>query len=102
MKDSHFRKRQEMVEYQIKVAAGEKLDISQKDITIKGHAIECRIYAEDPEKNFMPSPGKIERLITPFGPGVRDDSGVFEGAEVSLYYDPMISKLTVFIISPPP
>ncbi len=86
----------DLVEYMIKVAAGEKLGLKQEDIVLKGHAIECRIYAEDPDKNFMPSPGKIERLITPSGPGVRDDSGVFEGAEVSLYYDPMISKLTVF------
>ncbi|BBB31725.1 acetyl-CoA carboxylase, biotin carboxylase subunit [Thermotomaculum hydrothermale] len=86
----------DLVEYQIRVAAGERLDIKQEDVKLKGHAIECRIYAEDPEKNFMPSPGKIERLLTPSGPGVRDDSGVFEGAEVSLYYDPMISKLTVF------
>ncbi len=86
----------DLVEYQLRVAAGEKLDIKQDDVVLRGHSIECRIYAEDPDKNFMPSPGKIERLITPSGPGVRDDSGVFEGAEVSLYYDPMISKLTVF------
>ena len=86
----------DLVEYQVRVAAGEKLDIKQDDVKLRGHAIECRIYAEDPEKNFMPSPGKIEKLLTPSGPGVRDDSGVFEGAEVSLYYDPMISKLSVF------
>ena len=86
----------DLVEYQVRVAAGEKLDIKQDDVKLRGHAIECRIYAEDPEKNFMPSPGKIEKLLTPSGPGIRDDSGVFEGAEVSLYYDPMISKLSVF------
>ena len=60
-----------------------------------GHAIECRVYAEDPDQNFMPSPGKILRLRVPAGPGVRDDGGVYEGGEVSIYYDPMISKFAV-------
>ncbi|MDM7923435.1 MAG: hypothetical protein QUS14_14145, partial [Pyrinomonadaceae bacterium] len=68
---------------------------SQADVELSGHAIECRIYAEDPEHNFMPSPGRIERLSVPHGPNVRDDSGVYEGAEVSIYYDPMISKFAV-------
>jgi acetyl-CoA carboxylase biotin carboxylase subunit len=63
---------------------------------LQGHAIECRIYAEDPEQNFMPSPGQIKRLRIPQGPGVRDDGGVYEGAEVSIYYDPMISKFAVY------
>lgn len=86
----------DLVEYQIRIAAGEKLDLKQEDVSIRGHAIECRIYAEDPDKNFMPSPGLIKKLTVPSGPGVRDDSGVSEGSEVSLYYDPMISKLSVF------
>ena len=77
----------------IRIAAGLPLSISQDDIKVNGHSIECRIYAEDPENNFMPSPGKILNLRAPGGPGIRDDSGVFEGFEVSLYYDPLISKL---------
>ncbi|MFV1957394.1 MAG: acetyl-CoA carboxylase biotin carboxylase subunit [bacterium] len=76
-----------------KIAAGEKLSISQEDVMMNGWAMECRIYAEDPFNNFMPSPGKILTLRKPSGPGVRDDSGVFAGYEVPLHYDPMISKL---------
>ncbi len=76
-----------------KIAAGEKLSISQEDVKMNGWAMECRIYAEDPFNNFLPSPGKILTLREPSGPGVRDDSGVFAGYEVPLHYDPMISKL---------
>ncbi|RMF92617.1 MAG: acetyl-CoA carboxylase biotin carboxylase subunit [Candidatus Schekmanbacteria bacterium] len=83
----------DIVKEMIRIAAGLPLSISQEDVTVNGHSIECRIYAEDPEKNFMPSPGKIMNLRAPGGPGIRDDSGVFEGFEVSLYYDPLISKL---------
>ncbi len=86
----------DLVREQIRVAWGEKLSFTQTDVVIKGHAIECRVYAEDPDANFMPSPGTISRLRLPQGPGVRDDGGVYEGAEVSIYYDPMISKLAVF------
>jgi len=85
----------DLVREQIRVAAGEKLSFAQSDIRMNGHAIECRVYAEDPDNNFLPSPGKITRLRVPQGPGVRDDSGVYEGAEVSIYYDPMISKFAV-------
>lgn len=85
----------DLVREQIYVANGEPLSFGQEDIRIAGHAIECRVYAEDAEANFMPSPGRITRLRLPYGPGVRDDGGVFEGAEVSIYYDPMISKLAV-------
>ncbi len=85
----------DLVREQITVAAGEQLSFSQDEIQMNGHAIECRVYAEDPESNFMPSPGTIARLRLPQGPGVRDDGGVYEGAEVSIYYDPMISKLAV-------
>ncbi|MEQ1604871.1 MAG: acetyl-CoA carboxylase biotin carboxylase subunit [Pyrinomonadaceae bacterium] len=85
----------DLVREQINVAWGEKLSFTQDDIQINGHAIECRVYAEDPESNFMPSPGRITRLRLPQGPGVRDDGGVYDGAEVSIYYDPMISKLAV-------
>jgi acetyl-CoA carboxylase, biotin carboxylase subunit len=83
----------DLVKTQILVAAGEPLPFAQGDIVQRGHAIECRIYAEDPYNNFFPSPGKIEFLQVPGGIGIRDDSGVYEGYEVSLFYDPMISKL---------
>ena len=86
----------DLVREQIRVANGEALSFTQDDIAIRGHAIECRVYAEDPENNFLPSPGKITRLRLPQGGGVRDDGGVYEGAEVSIYYDPMISKLCAF------
>jgi acetyl-CoA carboxylase biotin carboxylase subunit len=75
------------------MASGEKLPFRQEDVILRGHAIECRIYAEDPENNFFPSPGKITRLLRPSGPGVREDSGVYEGWTVPLDYDPMLSKL---------
>ncbi len=86
----------DLVREQINVAWGEKLSFTQDDVELKGHAIECRVYAEDPENNFLPSPGKIMRLRLPQGPGVRDDGGIYEGAEVSIYYDPMISKFAVY------
>ncbi len=86
----------DLVREQIRVAAGEPLSFAQEDVTWTGHAIECRVYAEDPENNFLPSPGRITRLRLPQGPGVRDDGGVYDGAEVSIYYDPMISKLAVY------
>ena len=86
----------DLVREQINVAFGEKLSFTQEDVSWNGHAIECRVYAEDPENNFLPSPGKITRLRLPQGSGVRDDGGVYEGAEVSIYYDPMISKLAVY------
>nr|MDQ3012306.1 acetyl-CoA carboxylase biotin carboxylase subunit [Acidobacteriota bacterium] len=86
----------DLVREQIRIAAGERLTIKQEDVRWTGSAIECRVYAEDPEKNFLPSPGKITSLRTPSGPGVRDDSGVYEGWEVPLFYDPMISKLAAW------
>jgi acetyl-CoA carboxylase biotin carboxylase subunit len=76
-----------------RIASGEKLSIRQEDVAMNGWALECRIYAEDPFNNFLPSPGVIQTLRVPSGPGVRDDSGVYAGYEVPLYYDPMISKL---------
>jgi acetyl-CoA carboxylase biotin carboxylase subunit len=85
----------DLVREQIRVAAGEALSFTQDDVKLVGHAIECRIYAEDPANNFLPSPGRITRLRVPQGPGVRDDGGVFEGTDVSIYYDPMISKFAV-------
>jgi acetyl-CoA carboxylase biotin carboxylase subunit len=86
----------DIVKEQIRIAAGEKLSIRQEDIRQTGHAIECRVYAEDPDRNFMPCPGLITSLRTPGGPGVRDDSGVFEGFEIPIYYDPIISKLVTW------
>jgi len=83
----------DLVKAQIEVAAGGYLPWRQRHITQTGHAIECRIYAEDPENDFMPYPGRIEGLRLPEGMGLRNDCGVYEGAEVPIYYDPMIAKL---------
>jgi acetyl-CoA carboxylase biotin carboxylase subunit len=85
----------DLVHLQLRIAAGETLPLSQADVRLRGHALECRIYAEDPDNNFFPSPGKIRRLIQPSGPGVREDCGVYEGWTVPLDYDPMLSKLIV-------
>ena len=87
----------DLVEWQIRIARGEKLDIDPAmAVTPRGHAIECRIYAEDPNAGFFPSPGRITALRVPAGPWVRDDSGVETGGEVPIYYDPMVSKLAVW------
>jgi acetyl-CoA carboxylase biotin carboxylase subunit len=86
----------DLVREQIRIAAGERLALRQEDIQWRGVAIECRVYAEDPDRQFLPSPGRITRLRTPAGPGIRDDSGVYEGWEVPLDYDPMISKLVAW------
>ncbi len=83
----------DLVKEQIRIAAGEPLSVRQEEIQVRGHAIECRIYAEDPFNNFMPSPGRIQVLRDPGGPGVRIESGIYEGGEVPIYYDPLISKL---------
>lgn len=86
----------DLVHEQIKVAAGERLSFSQEDVVMRGAAIECRIYAEDSENNFLPSPGKITRLVIPAGPGVRYDSGSYQGWEVPIYYDSLLAKLCVW------
>ncbi|MFZ9186725.1 MAG: hypothetical protein ACO219_04025 [Holophagaceae bacterium] len=78
------------------VAEGQSLPLKQDQIPFQGWSIECRIYAEDPDRKFIPSPGKITYMTTPSGPYVRNDAGVYEGSEVSTYYDPMISKLSVW------
>ena len=88
---------QDLVEWQLRVAAGEPLPCAQQDLQIDGHAFEARIYAEDPERDFMPASGRLEQLSAPTeSPHVRIDSGVVEGDEVSIYYDPMIAKLIVW------
>lgn len=86
----------DLVKAQLKIAAGKELPYSQEDIRVKGHSIECRINAESPEKGFRPSPGKINALHIPGGPGIRIDSSVYSGYEISPYYDSMIAKLIVY------
>jgi len=83
----------DLVKEQIRIAAGQPLSVRQEEIQLRGHAIECRIYAEDPFNNFMPSPGRIHVLRNPTGPGIRIDSGIYEGCEVPIYYDPIVAKL---------
>jgi acetyl-CoA carboxylase biotin carboxylase subunit len=91
----------DLVHLQLRIASGEKLPFRQEDIVLRGHAIECRVYAEDPENNFFPSPGKITKLLRPSGPGVREDSGVYQGWTVPLDYDPMLAKLIVYAADRP-
>lgn len=86
----------DLVREQINIANGLKLGFRQADLSQNGHAIECRIYAEDPDNNFMPSPGVIQHITEPLGFGVRHDGYVYEGYEIPIYYDPLISKLIVW------
>ncbi len=87
----------DLVRWQIRIARGEKIDLDPETLLRpRGHAIECRIYAEDPDNGFLPSPGRILELRTPGGPGIRDDSGVTAGLDVPIFYDPMISKLVAW------
>jgi len=83
----------DLVKQQIKIASGERLALVQENIKQRGHAIECRIYAEDPENNFFPSSGKILFMKEPKGPGIRHDCGIYSGSEVSVFYDPILSKV---------
>ena len=85
----------DLVKEQILIAAGEELSVSQEDVEQRGHAIEVRINAEDPEKGFAPSPGKIELLHLPGGPGVRIDTHIYQGYTIPPYYDSLIAKLIV-------
>jgi len=87
----------DLVQWQIRIAAGERLTVPSADpLTPRGHAIECRIYAEDADEGFLPSPGLITGLRVPAGPGIRDDSAAEAGGEVPIYYDPLISKLVAW------
>jgi len=83
----------DLVHLQIHIANGERLPFTQDDVNIRGHAIECRIYAEDPDNHYFPSPGKITLLLGPSGPGIRRDSGMYEGWTVPMEYDPLLAKL---------
>jgi len=87
----------DLVQWQIRIARGEPLTLDADALLApRGHAIECRIYAEDPDNNFLPSPGRVAALRTPGGPGIRDDSGATAGLDVPIFYDPMISKLVAW------
>jgi acetyl-CoA carboxylase biotin carboxylase subunit len=87
---------EDLVKLQIRIARGERLPFGQEELGQRGHAIECRVYAEDPDQGFLPSPGTITALRLPGGPGVRDDSGIYEGYEVPVHYDPLLSKLVAW------
>ena len=86
----------DLVREQIRIASGEPLSLRQEDVDIRGWSMECRIYAEDPENHFLPCPGKVVAVRLPEGPGVRVDSSVYSGGEVSLYYDPMVAKVVAW------
>ncbi|PYU24025.1 MAG: acetyl-CoA carboxylase biotin carboxylase subunit [Acidobacteria bacterium] len=86
----------DLVKLQLRVAAGERLPITQQDVSLRGHAMECRIYAEDPENHFFPSPGQIISWRTPHGPGIRLDEGVYSGWTVPDEYDPLLAKLVAW------
>src|SRR5690606_35523682 len=85
----------DLVQWQIRIAAGEALPLEQEQVRTHGHAIECRVTAEDPGRGFLPSTGRVTRLELPQGPGVRWDGGIAEGFEVGLHYDPLLGKLIV-------
>jgi len=86
----------DLVRHQIEIAAGQPLTLRQSEISARGHAIECRIYAEDPQNDFFPSPGKIRFMREPGGPGIRNDCGIYTGFQVPVEYDPILSKLVVW------
>ena len=85
----------DIVQWQIRIAAGEELPFKQDDLQPRGHAIECRLYAEDPANNFLPDTGELLRYREPQGPGMRVDSGVYPGAQVTVHYDPLLAKVVV-------
>ncbi|RLF33164.1 MAG: acetyl-CoA carboxylase biotin carboxylase subunit [Thermoplasmata archaeon] len=85
----------DLVKWQLRIASGMKLTLKQKDLFQRGHAIECRIYAEDPRNGFLPSVGTLEKIEVPTGPNIRDDSGICTGMKITPYYDPLLAKLVV-------
>ncbi len=86
----------DLVKEQIHIANGQPLMLRQDELKQQGHAIECRVYAEDPENQFMPAPGRVTHIDIPYGVGVRVDGSIYEGFEIPLYYDPLIAKLIVW------
>jgi acetyl/propionyl-CoA carboxylase alpha subunit len=86
----------DLVQWQIRIAAGEALPFEQDDLHQRGHAIECRLYAEDPANNFLPATGPLLRFVEPEGPGIRVDTGFTSGDEISIHYDPLIAKMSVW------
>jgi len=86
----------DLVKEQIRIARGEAISFKQQDLQIKGHAIELRVYAEDPDNDFLPDIGTLQTYVTPKGPGVRVDDGFEQGMEIPIYYDPMIAKLVTY------
>jgi acetyl/propionyl-CoA carboxylase alpha subunit len=86
----------DLVKEQIRIARGEPLSFKQEDLKIKGHAVELRVYAEDPANNFLPDIGNLQTYITPKGPGIRVDDGFEQGMDIPIYYDPMIAKLVSY------
>src|SRR5262249_9868784 len=90
---------EDLVKLQIRIAQGQRLPFRREELQQGGHAIECRVYAEDPDQGFLPSPGRITALRVPGGPGIRDDSGIYEGYEVPIHYDPLLSKLVAYSYS---
>jgi len=86
----------DLVQWQIKIAAGQPIPFSQGELTQRGHAIECRLYAEDAANGFLPATGQILALIEPVGPGIRLDSGIALGSQISHHYDPLLAKLIVY------
>lgn len=86
----------DLVKWQLRIASGMKLGLKQSDLSQRGHALECRIYAEDPANGFLPSTGKLSKVEPATGPNIRDDSGIATGLEITPYYDPMLSKLIVY------
>nr|WP_317169115.1 hypothetical protein [Mucilaginibacter humi] len=86
----------DLVKEQIKIARGEAISFKQEDLEINGHAVELRVYAEDPANNFLPDIGTLQTYVTPKGPGIRVDDGFEQGMEIPIYYDPMIAKLIAY------
>jgi acetyl-CoA carboxylase biotin carboxylase subunit len=86
----------DLVQLQVRVAAGDRLPFTQRDIAWRGSALECRIYAEDPNNNFLPSPGRVTQITRPAGPGIRLDSGIYAGWDIPMEYDPLLAKLSVW------
>jgi len=85
----------DLVRLQLEIAAGHPLEITQADVELRGHAIEARLYAEDPGRNFLPSIGRVQAFAPPQGPGIRNDVGVQAGDSITMHYDPMIAKLII-------